>query len=47
VARKNVELTLAQIRRESPVLRDLESKGDIKIVGAMYDLETGEIEFMA
>src|SRR5262245_42542619 len=45
VARKNVELTIADIRKDSPVLADLEAKGAIKIVGAMYNLETGAVEF--
>ena len=41
VARKNVELTMIDIHRRSPVLADLETSGAIKIAGAMYDLETG------
>jgi len=45
VARKNVELTVANIRRDSPVLAELESKGRIQITGAMYDLGTGMVEF--
>ena len=45
VARKNVELSVAGIRKESPVLADLEAKGSIKITGAMYNLETGAVEF--
>lgn len=45
VARKNVELTVANIRKDSPVLAELESKGAIKIIGAMYNLETGAVEF--
>ncbi len=45
VARKNVELTLADIRRDSPVLAELEAKGTIKITGAMYNLATGAVEF--
>jgi carbonic anhydrase len=47
VARKNVSLTIANIREKSPVLRDLESSGGIKIVGSMYNLETGVVEFLA
>ena len=47
VARKNVELTVADIRRDSPVLADLESKGTIKITGAMYNLSTGAVEFFS
>jgi len=47
VARKNVSLTIANIREKSPVLRDLESSGSIKIGGSMYNLETGAVEFFA
>ena len=45
VARKNVELTMVDIRRRSAVLADLEKSGAVKIVGAMYNLETGLVEF--
>ena len=47
VARKNVELTMANIRQQSSVLQNLESKGGVKIVGAMYDLDTAHVEFLA
>jgi carbonic anhydrase len=47
VARKNVELTMIDIHRRSAVLADLEKSGAIKIAGAMYNLETGLIEFFA
>ena len=47
VARKNVSLTVANIREKSAVLRDLESTGSIKIAGSMYNLETGAVEFLA
>jgi carbonic anhydrase len=46
VARTNVVLVLAEIRRRSPILEELEKKGSIKIVGAMYDLATGAVEFI-
>jgi carbonic anhydrase len=45
VARKNVELTLAGIRRDSKVLAQLEAERAIKMAGAMYNLETGAVEF--
>jgi carbonic anhydrase len=45
VGRKNVEMTVADIRKDSSVLAELEAKGTIKITGAMYDLETGVVEF--
>jgi carbonic anhydrase len=46
VARTNVLLGLAEIRRRSPILEELETKGTIKIAGAMYDLSTGAVEFV-
>ena len=46
VARTNVVLALAEIRRRSPILEELENKGNIKIVGAMYDLATGAVDFV-
>jgi carbonic anhydrase len=45
VARTNVELTMADIRRDSPVLADMEARGAIKIAGAMYNLKTGVVDF--
>jgi carbonic anhydrase len=47
VARRNVEITTADIRKDSPVLAEMESKGAIKIAGAMYNLETGVVDFLA
>ena len=44
VARKNVELTMADIRGRSPVLAALEAKGVLKIAGAMYDIKP-QVEF--
>ena len=46
VARKNVSLTIAKIREQSPVLREMESSGSIKIAGSMYNLETGVVDFV-
>ena len=45
VARKNVELTIDEIRKNSPVLAGMESSGAIKIAGSMYNLATGVIDF--
>ncbi|MGB1020345.1 MAG: carbonic anhydrase family protein [Flavobacteriaceae bacterium] len=46
VAEKNVQMTIADIREQSPVLAELESEGAIKIVGAMYDIKTGAVHFL-
>ncbi|MCI1030758.1 carbonic anhydrase [Raoultella terrigena] len=45
VARKNVELTIENIRKNSPVLRKLEEQGKIKMVGSMYHLAGGKVDF--
>jgi carbonic anhydrase len=45
VARKNVELTMVDIRSRSAVLAEMEASGAIKIAGAMYNIETGLVEF--
>ncbi|MBD8216506.1 carbonic anhydrase [Erwinia persicina] len=45
VARKNVELTIANIRNNSPVLKDLERQKKIKIIGSMYHLTGGKVDF--
>jgi carbonic anhydrase len=47
VARKNVELTMIEIHQHSAVLADLETSGAIKIAGAMYNLDTGRVEFFS
>ena len=43
VATANVRLTLDEIRRLSPILRDRETSGNLLIVGAMYNVATGEV----
>lgn len=46
VVETNVELTMARIRERSPLLQEMEELGDIKIVGALYDVATGKVDFM-
>jgi len=45
VARTNVRLGIENVRSRSPILTDLETKRAIMVVGAMYDLNTGAVEF--
>ena len=47
VARANVRLGLDHIRQRSTILADLEKKKSIQLVGGMYDLATGVVEFIA
>ena len=45
VAEKNVHLTIENIRLKSRVLQEMEENGEIKIVGAMYDIKDGSVTF--
>jgi len=47
VAAKNVELTIENIRERSKVLSEMEENGEVLIVGAMYDISTGEVDFFS
>jgi len=46
VARKNVQLNIQRIKEESGILSEMESKGDIQIHGAMYDVATGNVTML-
>ena len=46
VATKNVAFSIDAIRSGSNVLAELEKNGDIKIVGAMYDVANGKVSFL-
>lgn len=41
----NVALTIERIRRESPIIAELEQTGEIKIIGGLYEVETGKVSF--
>lgn len=45
IAKKNVELTIAQIYAQSPILKEMAEKGEIGISGGMYDVSSGEVTF--
>ena len=42
----NVMLTMDRIRSKSPILKEMEDNGDIKIVGGVYSLHTGKVEML-
>jgi carbonic anhydrase len=46
VAIKNVHMAIDNLRSMSPVLKQMEDAGDIKIVGAMYHIENGQVTFL-
>ena len=45
VAEKNVHLTMQKLRDRSIVLREMIDSGEIGLVGAMYDVATGQVTF--
>ena len=45
VAEQNVWMTIEDIRKNSPILKEMEENGEIKIVGGLYDMNTGQVSF--
>ncbi|MDG2449943.1 MAG: carbonic anhydrase family protein [Saprospiraceae bacterium] len=47
VAVKNVSLNIQRILNESSVLADMVNNGEIEIIGGMYDINSGKVEFLS
>lgn len=45
VAQLNVRLTMKQITKQSPILAELIKNGEIALIGGMYSVESGTVEF--
>lgn len=45
VSRLNILLTIDRIRNESPIIKQFEQSGKIKIVGGLYNVQTGRVDF--
>ncbi len=45
VSENNVKSTLAAIRAQSPIMKEMEENGEIMLVGGVYSLTTGKIDF--
>jgi len=45
VIRENVKHSVENIRKQSPILNEMEKNGEIKIIGAYYDMDNGEVIF--
>jgi carbonic anhydrase len=45
VAKKNVLLTIDTILRESDVLKEMHDLKELKIIGGMYDIKNGAVDF--
>ena len=46
VSRRNVMHSVEQILRQSQTICELQNQGRVAVIGAMYDIVTGEIEFL-
>ena len=46
VSESNVRNTIKQVRLKSPILKEMEENGVIKIVGALYDMDNGQVDFI-
>ena len=46
VAVENVKQSISQIRRESSILTEMEEADEIRIIGAIYSVSTGKVEFI-
>jgi len=46
VCEHNVRNAKEEIRRRSPILQEMEANGEIRIVGAIYDMDSGRVVFL-
>lgn len=42
----NVKNTLEMIKKNSPILKEMEDNGEIKIMGAVYDMDNGKVDWL-
>ena len=46
VCNLNVQISIDEIRSKSPILKEMEDLNEIMIVGAIYDMKTGKVDFL-
>ena len=46
VTEANVRLTIEAMRKQSPILDELVSKGDVVLAGGVYDVKSGVVSFL-
>jgi carbonic anhydrase len=46
-AERNVARSIEEIRRRSPYVAKALDEGKVQLVGAMYDVATGRVRFLA
>ncbi len=45
VTKNNVFQTVNQVRQQSNILNSMEKEGKISIIGGLYNVDTGSVEF--
>ena len=45
IAINNVKNIVAEVPKQSPIIKNLMDKGQVEIIGAMYDIDAGSVEF--
>ena len=46
VVRANVAHGVKQLRQSAPILSELREKGEVEIIGAIYHIDSGKVEFL-
>ena len=46
VAVENVKLNIEQLKLKSPVLNEMINNGEIEVIGAMYDVNSGSVSYL-
>ncbi|MCP3927513.1 MAG: carbonic anhydrase [Bacteroidetes bacterium] len=46
VVKKNAELTVKELKSRSTIIRDAVDKGEVEILPAYYNLDTGKVDFL-
>ena len=46
VCESNVKRTMQQIRTNSPILKEMEDNNEIKVLGAIYDMDQAKVTFL-
>jgi carbonic anhydrase len=45
VTEANVRESLKQVREKSPIIREMIDRGEVALVGGIYDISTGKVTF--
>ncbi len=46
VSKKNAELTVGELKNRSDIIKNAIDKGDVKVIAAYYNLDSGKVDFI-